>query len=228
MLRRGQVAEAVCDIIDCVAAQHGQRIHMHAPQHGSYMFHPLQHAQHHHELAHNSDIRRTSFPSRSSFSYVPCPRCVPAYPSLLCALRFSAVVHLLLGLCMRACMRTEDHRALTSSVNAEASPPAVAAAVEEEEEGVGGKRRRQRAEVAARPLGRAREPTRVRRRARATRRGRGPGMRRRRRGMSTGRSCRRRITITTSRPMPTHGMRLLTFGSQRSACGLAALLVVWH
>ena len=37
----GQVAEAMCDIIDCVAAQHGQRIHMHY-----------------------TDPRRTSFPSR--------------------------------------------------------------------------------------------------------------------------------------------------------------------
>ena len=37
----GQVAEAVCDMIDCVAAQHGQRIHMHY-----------------------TDPRRTSFPSR--------------------------------------------------------------------------------------------------------------------------------------------------------------------
>ena len=40
-----QVAEALCDVIDCVAAQHGQRIHMHQPS-----------AQ--------PDSRRTSFPSR--------------------------------------------------------------------------------------------------------------------------------------------------------------------
>jgi len=48
-----QVAEAVCDVIDCVAAQHGQRIHMHY-----------------------TDPRRTSFPSRpfaSPSTYAPPP-----------------------------------------------------------------------------------------------------------------------------------------------------------
>lgn len=42
-----QVAEALCDMIDCVAAQHGQRIHMQ-----------------HHGGASNPHPRRTSFPSR--------------------------------------------------------------------------------------------------------------------------------------------------------------------
>ena len=49
-----QVAEALCDVIDCVAAQHGERIHMHHHTHH----------QHNHSLDY-TDPRRTSFPSRA-------------------------------------------------------------------------------------------------------------------------------------------------------------------
>ena len=66
-----QVAEALCDVIDCVAAQHGQRIHMHP----------------HGPDAANAHSRRTSFPSRpfsSPIKYVASPsQPLAAAPRLL-------------------------------------------------------------------------------------------------------------------------------------------------
>ena len=68
------MAEALCDVIDCVAAQHGQRIHMH----------------HHAPDAANVHSRRTSFPSRPFSSPIkygaspnPSPHGCAAGPRLL-------------------------------------------------------------------------------------------------------------------------------------------------